>query len=309
MTATGREIVKEFLGEGDRFTTLVNDLLAAQAQALAVGGLHLNSASNLGDGGVDAKVDGVNPDDTLGWFIIPSIWQFKAVKSNPNLLNNIKKEMSQGYARRCVEDGFGYVLAVCDCLTQQKQDKWQTALTATARQINPGAPPVRVVTADDLALAMRRYPANGQELAATRASYLAYVQASYRYIDLRGFLPGPPVLLDMDAAFFPLRLELVTTIESDQPGQQVDSLVDGLLYPHQQIRSFSHTDAALREHSRIVILGDPGSGKTTLLRYLAYQQAGVGGSLPIYLRVAEYAEAISRDRQLPLLDFLTKLLL
>lgn len=113
----------------------------------------------------------------------------------------------------------------------------------------------------------------------------------------------------MDAAFFPLRLELVTTIESDQPGQQVDSLVDGLLYPHQQIRSFSHTDAALREHSRIVILGDPGSGKTTLLRYLAYQQAGVGGSLPIYLRVAEYAEAISRDRQLPLLDFLTKLLL
>ncbi len=58
----------------------------------------------------------------------------------------------------------------------------------------------------------------------------------------------------------------------------------------------------VRQHAKLVILGDPGAGKTTLLRYLALihaqalrhgqPEAGDLGPtrLPLYLRIAFYAE-------------------
>jgi energy-coupling factor transporter ATP-binding protein EcfA2 len=57
-----------------------------------------------------------------------------------------------------------------------------------------------------------------------------------------------------------------------------------------------------RKHEKMVILGDPGAGKTTLLRYLALRHAQAKRQsistteelgevlLPVYLRIAEYAE-------------------
>jgi hypothetical protein len=91
----------------------------------------------------------------------------------------------------------------------------------------------------------------------------------------------------------------------------------------------------VRRHRRAIVLGDPGSGKTTLLRFLALQhgRALANGAertlvnslprvsapdsveevapedlgparLPIYVRIAEYAEARRKDRQLSLLSFL-----
>ncbi|MBD2771626.1 tetratricopeptide repeat protein [Iningainema tapete] len=78
---------------------------------------------------------------------------------------------------------------------------------------------------------------------------------------------------------------------------------------------------AVRENQYSVILGDPGAGKTTLLRYLALHFATAkrdgeetvkGGAqeelgkllLPIFFRIADYAERLAQQPDLTLLDYL-----
>lgn len=79
--------------------------------------------------------------------------------------------------------------------------------------------------------------------------------------------------------------------------------------------------AAVCNHRSCVILGAPGSGKTTLLRYLALhfakakrdkhvkvkggKQEDLGESLlPIFFRLADYAEKLEQQPELSLLDYL-----
>jgi HEAT repeat protein len=72
---------------------------------------------------------------------------------------------------------------------------------------------------------------------------------------------------------------------------------------------------ALREHPRLVILGDPGTGKSTLLRLIALTFARGDhfvakrfqlqeDRLPLLIPIAAYGEAITQSRKLDFADFL-----
>jgi HEAT repeat protein len=82
-------------------------------------------------------------------------------------------------------------------------------------------------------------------------------------------------------------------------------------------------EVAVSQHARLVFLGDPGAGKTTLMRFLALRfalavQAGESVAvdregrsygetkLPILVRVAEFADAFTKDRSLSVRDFLPR---
>jgi formylglycine-generating enzyme required for sulfatase activity/energy-coupling factor transporter ATP-binding protein EcfA2 len=54
-------------------------------------------------------------------------------------------------------------------------------------------------------------------------------------------------------------------------------------------------EEAMKDHSRVVVIGDPGSGKSTLLKHLALRLAGEDDTpLPILVPLNAYADALSK---------------
>ncbi|MEH2081213.1 MAG: tetratricopeptide repeat protein [Nostoc sp.] len=110
--------------------------------------------------------------------------------------------------------------------------------------------------------------------------------------------------LDEPSHYEPVLLSSIPTTSTKTVTQRID---------------LSH---AVRENQYCVILGAPGAGKTTLLRYLALHFATakrdrnetvIGGEpqeelgkalLPIFFRIADYAERLQQEPELSLLDYL-----
>jgi len=137
---------------------------------------------------------------------------------------------------------------------------------------------------------------------ATRTDYLA--QIIDRHQDLE--FVGIPELKDRQAlhiedVFIHLQAEveksLVATTLKDLGGEIVefDAVTKTHIPVDPFIRHFSMNEV-LREHQRLVILGDPGAGKTTLLKYITTVFAEAQSSklglnedrLPIFIRLYDY---------------------
>ena len=160
----------------------------------------------------------------------------------------------------------------------------------------------------------------------TLRGYLSWVIDQHRYLDPRGAMQtvrqvqvrmndvyvsltaeAEPALSEIDRRLYREELEALLARE-DLRAEEKEDLRENLLARYLQVEG-SHPGGKrvdltglVREHAKVVILGDPGAGKTTLLRYLALGHAealrrgedevdSLGPArLPLYLRIASYAE-------------------
>ncbi|HLL00982.1 MAG TPA: hypothetical protein VK539_10370 [Myxococcaceae bacterium] len=149
-----------FQGKGARFTGFCDALIRSHAAALGVpdSELETTGAVNDPDGGVDTRVRSPMTADPSGWFREKTAWQYKG-QSFENVDKNFPKLLEGKFLQECIEEGFAYRLAVADSLTSEQRSRWEKRLQKRLEELNPSAPPPRVVTAADLSELANRYPA------------------------------------------------------------------------------------------------------------------------------------------------------
>jgi len=165
-----------------------------------------------------------------------------------------------------------------------------------------------------------------QKLLALHRRYLAHLANTYRWLDFRGILQTrKPVMLPLDEIYValqavptggPERVQEAAWREREALDSRGQITVKEIEEMERRARGERTTAAeTLRQHTHLVILGDPGAGKSTLLKYLALDLAegwaeekmGLEASLlPIILPVAAYADALRDEPDLSLDEFLPR---
>jgi formylglycine-generating enzyme required for sulfatase activity len=141
---------------------------------------------------------------------------------------------------------------------------------------------------------------------------------SYQYLDLRGMGISDRMALKLPLleTYVPLQARL-NTPEGETWSR--DLRLAGRVLAEEEAAGMGERLSAsvpvldlLREHSGLVLLGDPGAGKTTFLKVLALTLAAgqgealaLGGRLPILLPLAAYANALA-IRDVPLDRFVAR---
>jgi hypothetical protein len=143
-------------GGGEPFVHFMDRLIRAAA---ACGGLAQSEVAtqlrvNIKDGGVDTEVKSCIPQDMIGWFAVPTCWQFTAGDTK-----NLKEEIHKPYSKRLIEKGYGYRLCLLADLPPEKVRDWEDELKKEALTINPQAPDPRVVHGGHLLGWAERFPA------------------------------------------------------------------------------------------------------------------------------------------------------
>ena len=143
------------------------------------------------------------------------------------------------------------------------------------------------------------------DLAQLRRDYLSHIERAYRALDFKGIpqLRSITSELSLEEVYVPLlaRPELPEgeTWERRVAGRSFDreSLPEETLHGLERAGASApvQIEEALREKTRVVVLGDPGSGKSTMLKYLALRLAkDPNAPLPILLPLNAYAKALAQ---------------
>jgi hypothetical protein len=145
---------------GQPFTRFVNELLQSQCFAYGIpqAAIATTLRVNVGDGGVDTRIDQGAAGDRTGYLDRPSAWQFKAEPVTRVTEGSIVEEIRKHYASELVRTGYGYRVCICDELTAEKKEQLNIALNAAAQSIQPGTAPCHVLSASDLAEWANQFP-------------------------------------------------------------------------------------------------------------------------------------------------------
>lgn len=144
---------------GDRFTNFVDELIRAQSflDGRHAAAIHTNLRTNIGDKGVDTKVDNFVHHAKNPWLQGPAIMQYKASGYSGGE-RDFKTEINKPFAKQCIEEGFAYRFCVCDSMPATTKADWEKSLNSLIKEINPDSPVAYVLTADDLAAWANNFP-------------------------------------------------------------------------------------------------------------------------------------------------------
>src|SRR5260370_22211115 len=117
-------------GGGQPFTCFVDALLRTQCFVCGVpdAAIATTLRVNVGDGGVDTRIDEGTPHDTTGRLRCPSAWQYKAEAGDRVTEGSVAREIQKHYAAELVRRGYGYRICVCDEMTAERKDLLEKAL-------------------------------------------------------------------------------------------------------------------------------------------------------------------------------------
>lgn len=153
---------------GEQFMHFVDRLIRATAAqgGLAQSEIQTQLRANIKDGGVDTQVKQAIPQDRIGWFAVPTFWQYKAVDATAiddepkkTKFNDLQEEIHKPYAEKLIKDGYGYRFCILGDMTPVKVAEWESLLKTEAHAINPNAPEPRVIHGGQLLHWAEHFPA------------------------------------------------------------------------------------------------------------------------------------------------------
>jgi len=146
---------------GAEFVRFCNEAIRATCWAHGVPQSEVSTTlrTDIPDGGVDTRIARGIPGDKFGYFETPSVWQFKAADEANVGAADMPTEVNKPHARKCIQDGDGYRLCICDHLTDEKKRSLRQALDDSVRTINPSAPSPMVLSINDITTVANSYPA------------------------------------------------------------------------------------------------------------------------------------------------------
>ncbi len=146
-------------GKATKFTDFCDEVIYAITNGkINLCNIHTNHKTDLGDGGVDTKIDQSMADES-GYFEQKTIWQYKASKKGVATKSKLKNEINNPYVRELIEKGYAYRFCIADSMTPKEIEEKQKILTDMVRGIYHDAPEAKILDANVLAQLAKRYPA------------------------------------------------------------------------------------------------------------------------------------------------------